>query len=100
MNEAYFYITEVGKRSQKVRKKTSFPTIQRSDVMSCILSEFATYEEKSLLSKLYHEITKMEIKDMKYITDIAISSQSDADIYDLIKRLKLEEKNKLKYTQR
>lgn len=97
MNEAYLYITESKKRSQKGQKKRSFPTIQRSDIMSCILSEFATNEEKSSLSLMYYEITKMEMKDMKYITEIAISSQKDADIYDLIKRLKSKERNKFKY---
>lgn len=45
--------------------------------MSCILSEFATCEEKSLLSNIYYEITKMEMQDMKYITEIAISSKKD-----------------------
>lgn len=97
MNEAYFYITEVGKRSQKERKKNNFPTIQRSDIMSCILSEFATCEERTVLSKIYYEITKMEMQDMKYITEIAISSKRDAEVYDLINRLKSEEKNRLKY---
>ena len=48
---------------------------------------------------MYYEITKMEMKDMKYITEIAISSKEDADIYDLIQRLKMKEKNKLKFAQ-
>lgn len=99
MNEAYLYITEVGKQSHKERKKKNFPTIQRSDIMSCILSEFATCEEKSLLSNIYYEITKMEMQDMKYITEIAISSKKDAEAYDLINRLKSKEKNRLKYMQ-
>ena len=98
-NEAYYHLYEVGKRSKKERSKKSFPTIQRSDVMEGILSEFAKEQEKRLLSIMYFEITRMEMKDMKYITEIAISSQSDADIYDIIKRLKRQEKNKLKYIQ-
>lgn len=93
MNEAYLYVTECNEYSKKGKKKKNFPTIQRSDIMNCILSEFATNEEKSLLSLLYYEITKMEMKDMKYITEIAISSQKDADVYDLINRLKSEEKH-------
>lgn len=99
MNEAYLYLSQVGKRSQKIKKNKSFPTIQRYDIMNAILSEFTTSEEKSLLSLTYYEITKMEMADMKYITEIAISSQRDADIYNLINRLKIEEKNKLKYLQ-
>ena len=39
------------------------------------------------------------MQDMKYITEIAISSKKDAEAYDLINRLKAEEKNKLKYMQ-
>lgn len=99
MNEAYLYLSEIGKRSQKPKKHKSFPTIQRWDVMNGILSEFATQEEKSSLSLMYYEITKMEMRDMTYITEIAISSQRDADIYDLINRLKSEERNKGKYAQ-
>lgn len=92
MDEVYLYLTEGNKHLKKEKRKKGFPTIQRSDIMSCILSEFATKEEKSSLSLMYYEITKMEMKDMKYITEIAISSQKDADIYDTIRRLKSQEK--------
>lgn len=94
MNEAYLHLMEGSKRLGKEKRKNGFPTIQRSDIMSCILSEFATNAEKSSLSLMYYEITRMEMKDMKYITEIAISSQKDADIYDIIKRLKSQEKIK------
>lgn len=99
MNEAYLYLSEIGKRSQKPKKNKNYPTIQRWDVMNGILSEFATQEEKTSLSLMYYEITKMEMRDMTYITEIAISSQRDADIYNLINRLKAKEKNKSKYAQ-
>ena len=97
MEEAVLYVREVGKRCQKKRKKSTFPTIQRQDVMECILSEFATQNERALLSSMYSEIIRMETKKMEYITEIAISSQRDADIYDLINRLKREEKCHQKY---
>lgn len=94
MNKKYFSMVKAGNHNQPklvdtgiIRSKT-FPTIQRSDVMSCILSEFVTEEEKKSLSVMYSEITRMEMKDMKYITEIAISSREDAEIYDTIRRVK------------
>lgn len=98
MEDAVLYVKEVGKRSQNRKKKPTFPTIQRKDVMECILSDLATAHEKSLLSSMYYEIIRMETKKMQYITEIAISSQEEANIYDLINRLKSEEKNKRKET--
>ena len=77
---------------QKRKLKSTFPTIQRKDVMEYILSDIATKSEKALLSSVYSEIIRMETKKMQYITEIAISSQEEADIYDLIKRLKKEER--------
>lgn len=38
----------------------------------------------------------MDMKKIEYITEIAISSQKDAEIYDIINRLKGEEKNRQK----
>ena len=99
MGKAYLYAIKKRKCPKKIRTLKKYPTIQRSDVMNCILSEYATSEEKNLLSCMYYEITKMEMKDMKYITEIAISSKEDADIYDLIQRLKMKEKNKLTFAQ-
>lgn len=96
MEDEVLYVKNVGKRSQNKKKKSTFPTIQRKDIMECILSDFATCREKSLLSSMYYEITRMETKKMKYISEIAISSQAEADLYDLINRLKSEEKLKEK----
>ena len=96
MDEAVLYVREVGKRSQKRKKKSSFPTIQRHDVMACIISDVATKKEKALLSKLYHEIILMEAGTMEYIAEIAVSSQEDANMYDLVKRLKREEEKLIK----
>ena len=97
MEEAVLYVREVGKRCQKRKKKSTFPTIQRRDVMEYILSDVATKSERALLSSMYSEIVRMEMKKMEYITEIAISSQKDAEIYDLINRLKGEEKNRQKH---
>ena len=41
-------------------------------------------------------IVRMDMKKIEYITEIAISSQKDAEIYDIINRLKGEEKNRQK----
>lgn len=92
MEDAVLYVKEVGKRSQKRKEKSTFPTIQRKEVMEYILSDIATKSEKALLSSMYYEIVRMETKKMKYITEIAISSQEEADIYDLINSLKRKEK--------
>lgn len=100
MEEAILYVREVGKRCQKRKRKPTFPTIQRRDVMEYILSDVATKSERALLSSMYSEIIRMEMKKMEYITEIAISSQKDAEIYDLINRLKGEEKRRQKnFTQ-
>ena len=93
MEDAVLYVKSVGKRSQKQKKKATFPTIQRSDIMKCILSDHITKMEKALLSSMYSEILRMETRTMEYITEIAISSKQEADLYDLIKRIKREERN-------
>ena len=92
MDDAVLYVREVGKRRNKRKKKMAFPTIRRMDVMECILSDIATESERSQLSSMYYEIIRMEMKKMEYISEIAISSQKDADVYDLINRLKREER--------
>lgn len=97
MEDAVLYVREVGKRRDKKKKKSTFPTIQRIDVMKYILSDVATKSERAKLSSMYSEIIRMEMKKMEYITEIAISSQNDADIYDLINKLKGEEKKKQKH---
>ena len=60
MGKAYLYAIKKRKCPKKIRTLKKYPTIQRSDVMNCILSEYATSEEKNLLSCMYYEITKME----------------------------------------
>ncbi len=92
MQEAILYLNEVGKRKHKSKIKNTFPTISRTDIMSGILSETLNASDRVKLSKLYAEIIYMEKKDLKYISKIAISSQSDFEIYEMLKRIKKMEK--------
>ena len=97
MQEAILYIKEVGKRKNKQKLKKTFPTISREDIMAGILSTELNHLERSKLSNLYAEITHMEKKDLKYITEIAVSSESDSEIYEMLNQLnrkkeKIEEK--------
>ena len=48
MGKAYLYAIKKRKCPKKIRTLKKYPTIQRSDVMNCILSEYATSEEKNL----------------------------------------------------
>lgn len=87
MQDAILYINEVGKRKNKCKTKKTFPTINRSDIMSGILSEIVNESERTKLSKLYAEIIHMEKNDLKYISEIAISSQNDSDVYEILRRI-------------
>lgn len=81
-------VKEEGKRKQKGKKAMAIPTIQRSDIMSGLLSPCFNSYERSQLSNLYAEITYMEKSDLKYISEIAVSSQSDMEIYEMLNRMK------------
>lgn len=86
MQEAILYINEVGKRKNKPKIKKTFPTISRADLMSGILSENLSNIERSKLSDLYLEILCIEKQDLKYISEIPVSSKSDLEIYEMIKK--------------
>lgn len=86
---------ETKKQSKQSKKTKTIPSINRVDIMSGILSEDLDNAERLKLSNLYAEITYMEKKDMKYINKITVSSQSDLEIYEIIKKLN-NKKNKLK----
>lgn len=86
MQEAILYINEVGKRKDKQKIKKTFPTISRTDIMIGILSENLSNKERSRLSNLYAEILCIEKKDLKYISEIVVSSKSDLEIYEMIKK--------------
>lgn len=93
MNEiAVLYVNEVGKRKRKRKIKKTIPTIQRSDIMSGILSTDLNHDERARLSNLYAEITYMEKKDLKYINEIVVSSKSDLEIYEMLKKLNSKSK--------
>lgn len=87
MEEALLYINEVGKRKNKPKNKSTFPVISRSDIMAAILSESINDFERIKLSNLYAEIICMEKKDLKYISQIAVSSKSDFEVYEIIKKI-------------
>lgn len=92
MQEAILYLNEVGKKKEKTKFKKTIPTIRRSDIMSGILSSDLNTEERLILSKLYAEIINMEKKDLKYISEIAVSSQHDLEIYEMLKRFNKHKK--------
>lgn len=88
MQEALLHLYEVGKRKDKPKQKKTYPMISRTDIMNGILSSDLSEKERSKLSNLYAEITYMEKKDFKYISEIAVSNKSDLEIYEMLKGLK------------
>lgn len=90
------YDNEVKKECKNSSHGQAFPVIRREDVMSSILSEYVTKNQKVMLSAMYFEIVQMERKTLEYITEIAISSRQDAEIYDIITFLKRKEKENKK----
>ncbi len=88
MSEEVLYVNEIGKKKDKPKAKKSFPVIRRTDIMSGILSTTLDKETRLKLSNLYAEITYMEKRDFKYITEIAVSSQLESEIYDILNNLK------------
>lgn len=94
MQEAILYLNEVGKRKDKQKIKKTLPTISRSDIMSGILSSALNHNERAKLSNLYTEIVYMEKKDLKYIREIVVSSQSDLEIYEMLKKVRKQTSSK------
>lgn len=91
MQEAMLYINEIGNRKNKTKSKNMFPRINRSDIMSGILSEKINENERIKLSKLYAEIIYMETKDLKYISEIAVSSERDSEVFEILKKISQKE---------
>ncbi len=87
MGEEVLHIYEIGKKKDKTKKKNLYPVIRRTDIMSGILSTSLDKDTRSRLSSLYAEITYMEKRDLKYITEIAVSSQSEYEIYKILKKM-------------
>ena len=96
MNDDIFYVREVGKRKDKPKTKKTFPTIKRVDIMEGILSPDLDKSTRSRLSNLYAEITYTEMVDLKYITEIAVSSEDDLELYNILKCLNKQKKVKYK----
>ncbi len=88
MIEEVLHVYEIGKKKDRRKGKKAFPVISRTDIMSGILSTTLDKETRSKLSNLYAEITYMEKRDLKYISEIAVSSQAESEIYDILKNTK------------
>lgn len=87
MEESIVCLKENDKKKSKSKINKTFPTIKRTDIMTGLLSTELTKKDKAKLSNLYAEITYMEKKDLKYITEITVSSQTDSEIYDILRHL-------------
>ena len=87
MSEETFHTFEIGKKRDKIKIKGAFPVISRTDIMSGILSTSLDRETRAKLSNLYAEITYMEKRELKYITEIAVSSAIESEIYDILKNM-------------
>lgn len=96
MSEDILYVREVGKRKDKPKVKKTFPTIKRIDIMEGILSPELDKATRLKLSNLYAEITYMEMTDFKYISEIAVSSKDDFELYNILKCLNKQKKLKEK----
>ena len=92
MGDDILYVLEVGKRKEKPRRKKSFPTIKRVDIMDGILSSELDKETRSRLSNLYAEITYTEKIDLKYISEVAVSSEEDLELYRILRELNRQRK--------
>lgn len=92
MNEDILYVREVGKRKNKQNFKKGFPTIKRTDIMEAILSSELDKSTRLRLSNLYAEITYAEMVDLKYISEIAVASEDDLELYNIIKKFVKQQK--------
>ena len=82
------YVNDTQHKKSKCKTKDTIPIIQRTDIMLALLSANLNHDEHARLSNLYAEITYMEKKDLKYISEIAVSSQSDLEVYETLNKIK------------
>lgn len=94
MGEDVLYVLEVGKRKDKPKPQKSFPTIKRTDIMEGILSLDLDKTTRSKLSNLYAEITYAEMVDFKYMTEVAVSSEEDLELYNILRKFNKQQKQK------
>ena len=92
MSEDVLYVREVGKRKDKPKMKKAFPTIKRTDIMEGILSTELDKITRSKLSNLYAEITYAEMVDLKYMSEVAVSSEEDLELYRILKEFNKQRK--------
>lgn len=93
MGEEQLYVREVGKRRSKQKAKKAFPTIKRDDIMTGILETTLDKSVRSKLSNLYAEITYTEMLDLKYMTEIVVSSKEDLELYNILKTYNRQKKS-------
>lgn len=93
-------VRTTGKKKKKVNPEKTIPTIDRIDIMSGILSAKLNQNERYKLANLYAEITYMEKIDLKYINQITVSCQSDLEVYEMLRKLKKEDRKQLTISKR
>lgn len=92
MNEGILYVREVGKRKNKQNSKKGLPTIKRIDIMEALLSSELDKVTRLRLSNLYAEVTYAEMIDLKYMSEIAVSSEDDLELYNILKKFNKQRK--------
>ena len=92
MGEENLYVREVGKRKSRQKCKKTFPTIKRDEIMTGILETDLDKYTRSRLSNLYAEITYIEMLDLKYMSEIVVSSKEDLELYNILKKYNKQKK--------
>lgn len=80
MDEGILYVREVEKRKEKQNAKKGLPTIKRIDIMEAILSSDLDRVTRLRLSNLYAEMV-----DLKYMSEIAVPSEDNLELYNILK---------------
>lgn len=92
MDNNILYVSKKGEKNER-KPKQGFPIIKRTDIMKAILSSELDTESRLKLSNLYAEIIYTEKLDFKYISEIAVSSEKDLEIYQILRKLQRQQKN-------
>lgn len=97
MREDILYVREVGKKTDKTKVKKTFPIIKRVDIMEAILSSELDKTTRLRLSNLYAEITYTERIDLKYISEIVVSSADDLELYNILREFNKSKRKAKRY---
>lgn len=95
-NESVIHVVGENKRTYKLKSKKIFPTIKRNDLMEAIISFEIDKSDKSKLSNLYYNIVCKEKENLRYITEVSVTSKLDLEIYNLLRSLKDMDNSKKK----